>query len=234
MLAGLGYGSRRQVAIEIRKGAFRIGGKTVTDPDAKLYPSQIKAETATFLDEPLDPLPPLTIMLNKPAGYVCSHEDAGPIVYDLLPSRYLSRKPQISVAGRLDKDTTGLVILTDDGTLAHRLISPKVDTPKIYEVELELPLQGSEPEIFASGELMLKGETRPLRPAEMEILGPHTARLTLHEGRYHQVRRMFASQNNTVIKLHRSRIGALDLGGLAEGNRAILSENEISLLFSQV
>ena len=118
-----------------------------------------------------------------------------------------------------------------DGQLLHRIISPKSKLPKVYRAELAQDLRGDEGAAFASGTLMLESETTPLLPAELEVLGPRHVRLTLHEGRYHQVRRMFAAAGNHVEALHRERVGGLELDGLAEGEWRLLDEEDRALLF---
>ena len=161
--------------------------------------------------EALDPLPGLTLLLHKPVGVTCSHKEAGKLVYDLLPPRWRRREPALSTIGRLDKDTSGLLLVTDDGTLLHKVISPKHHVAKRYRVTLARPLHGDEPELFAAGMLMLEGEDKPLLPAQLEVNSPMQATLTITEGRYHQVRRMFAAVGNHVTALHRDRVGALEL-----------------------
>jgi 16S rRNA pseudouridine516 synthase len=150
-------------------------------------------------------------MLHKPLGVTCSHKETGPLVYDLLPERWRRRDPAISTIGRLDKDTSGLLLLTDDGALLHRIISPRNHVSKRYQVVFDRPLRGDEAEILAAGTLMLDGEDKPLLPITMETLSEKSVSVTLMEGRYHQVRRMFAAMGNHVTRLHRDRIGALDL-----------------------
>lgn len=208
LLANLGYGSRREVERMIRTSAVTDAEGNVLNDKARLSPDVVRVH-----GEPLDPLAPLVILMHKPVGVTCSHDDPGNIVYGLLPERFTRRNPPISCVGRLDKDTSGLLLFTDDGQLLHRLISPKSQCPKTYLVTLDRRLRGDEPVIFASGELMLHGETKPLLPAEMTAIDAHTARLVIHEGRYHQVRRMFAACGNHVTVLHRSAIGALELPG---------------------
>ncbi len=161
--------------------------------------------------QPLDPPAPLTLVMNKPLGLVCSHREPGRSIYELLPPRWQTRDPALSSIGRLDADTTGLLLITDDGPLLHRIISPKSAIAKRYVFTLVAPMTGSEGELFASGALMLDGETAPLLPARLDVSGPNTGALTIHEGRYHQVRRMFAAAGNRVTALHRDRIGAFDL-----------------------
>jgi 16S rRNA pseudouridine516 synthase len=150
-------------------------------------------------------------MLHKPVGFTCSTADPGAIVFDLLPARFARRNPPLSPVGRLDKDTSGLLLLTDDGTWLHRVSHPRSGPGKTYQVVLDRPLTGTEAELFASGRLLLRGESKPLLPAELVVSGSHEARLTLHEGRYHQVRRMFAATGNHVTDLSRIAIGALEL-----------------------
>ena len=182
--------------------------------------------------EPLDPPQGLVLVLNKPAGCTCSSKDRGRIVYDLLPPRFRLRDPALSTVGRLDRDTTGLLLLTDDGQLLHRIISPKANLPKVYVATLAEDLRGDEAALFASGTLLLEGEQTPLLPAELEVLGARSARLTLHEGRYHQVRRMFAAAGNHVVALHRERIGGLALDGLPGGEWRMLGEDDRARLFA--
>ena len=141
--------------------------------------------------------------MNKPNGVICSHDDAGKLIYSLLSERWQRRNPKLSTVGRLDIDTTGAILLTDDGALNHKLTSPKNKVAKIYEATLAEALKGDEVALFASGELILKGEEKPLMSATLEILSEHKARLEIHEGKYHQVKRMFAATGNKVIALHR-------------------------------
>lgn len=232
ILAGLGYGSRRDVAGRIYAGDLCVDGRIIDDPATKLSPAQMRV--ATLAGEALDPLSPLTILLHKPAGYVCSREDSGQIVYDLLPERFSRRVPGLSCAGRLDRDSTGMVLMTDDGQLLHRLIAPKSHPPKYYRASLEDPLRADAAEIFASGTLMLDGEKKPLKPVALRALDSHTAELILHEGRYHQIRRMFAAIGNCVCALHRFRIGRLELGDLSPGTYRRLDDRDVAALFADV
>ena len=188
LIANLGYGSRKDVSQMFRAGR-------ITDLDGEvLYADDVVAhENIRIDDEPLDPPAGLILMLNKPLAVTCSRKDPGRVVYDLLPPRYNVRTPVLSSVGRLDRDTTGLLLFTDDGALLHRIISPKAQVSKVYEATLAQDLRGDEGELFASGTLMLESEKEPLAPATLEVLGPRHARLTVTEGRYHQVRRMFAA-----------------------------------------
>jgi len=221
LIANLGYGSRKEIQTAIRNGwvTDREGTKLKAD-------SQTAHEDILFDDEPLDPAPGMALLMNKPLGYTCSTKDHGRLVYDLLPDRFRIRKPPLSTIGRLDKETSGALLFTDDGTFLHQVISPKSDVPKVYEVTLDRPLRGDEGARFASGEMMLESETKPLKPAALDVLSDTHVRLTLHEGRYHQVRRMFAATGNHVLTLSRIRIGGLELDGLEEGAWRLLGETD--------
>lgn len=228
LVANLGYGSRREV-----QRMFREGRITDAEGDV-LYADDVRDASVVRIDgEPLDPPQGLILMLHKPVGATCSTKDAGRLVYDLLPPRFRLRDPTLSTVGRLDRDTSGLLLMTDDGALLHRIISPKAVVPKVYEATLASDLRGDEAAIFASGTLMLESETTPLAPAMLEVVDARHARLTLTEGRYHQVRRMFAAVGNHVEALHRSRVGALDLGGLPAGQWRILDERDIAAIFAR-
>lgn len=226
LLANLGYGSRREIEGHLRKGR-------VTDASGRVlglkdFPPHHEIR---FQGEALDPPAPLTLLFHKPAGYTCSTDDPGDTIYDLLPARFALRNPVLSPVGRLDKDTTGLLLMTDDGQLLHRLISPKHHVPKTYQVTLDRPLEGHEGELFGGGELVLRGEEKPLMPAKLVVLGEKEARLTIEEGRYHQVRRMFAAAGNHVVALKRVAIGALALPeDLQEGEWRVLAAAELALV----
>ena len=226
LIANLGYGSRKQVALMFREGRITDAAGEVLYADDRVDHAAIRID-----DEPLDPSAGLALMLHKPVGYTCSTRDTGRIIYDLLPPRYRLRSPLLSTVGRLDRDTSGLLLLTDDGQLLHRIVSPKSRLSKVYEATLAQDLRGDEAGLFASGTLLLESETTPLAPAALEVLGPRHARLTLTEGRYHQVRRMFAAVGNHVEALHRPRIGGLSLGDLPAGEWRVLGEDDLSTLF---
>jgi 16S rRNA pseudouridine516 synthase len=226
LIANLGYGSRKDVTWMFREGRITDANGEVVYADDQVAHADIRID-----GEPLDPPPGLLLMLHKPVGYTCSTKDAGRIVYDLLPPRFRARSPLLSTVGRLDRATSGLLLLTDDGALLHRIVSPKTHLPKAYEVVLAGDLRGDEAAIFASGNLMLESETTPLAPARLQVHDPRHATLVLTEGRYHQVRRMFAAVGNHVEALHRSRIGGLALDGLAPGAWRILDDAERAQLF---
>ena len=142
------------------------------------------------------------------------------------------RSPLLSTVGRLDRDTSGLLLLTDDGTLLHRIVSPKSNLAKTYEAMLAHDLRGDETTLFASGTLLLESEQTPLAPATLEVIAPRQVRLVLTEGRYHQVRRMFAAVGNHVDALHRSRVGGLELGALASAAWRVLQDDDLKRLFA--
>ena len=231
LLANMGYGSRREVQQLARAGLVTLDGAAIEDADQRIAVSRDLPYRMRIQGKPLDPPPGLALMLHKPFGVTCSHKEAGPLVYGLLPERWRRRDPALSTIGRLDKETSGLLLMTDDGNLLHRIISPRAHIPKRYRVTLDRPLKGDEAEIFAAGTLLLEGEDKPLLPAQMEALSSTSAYLTLTEGRYHQVRRMFAAIGNHVTALHRDRIGALTLpDDLEPGQYRVLTEADIDLL----
>lgn len=235
LLANLGYGSRKQVTQMLKNGWVTddegqpLGVDTTIDLTDAAACAAIRVD-----DEALDPLPGVTLMLNKPLGYTCSTKDPLQLVYDLLPPRFRLRKPILSTVGRLDRETSGLLLLTDDGQLLHRIISPRSHVLKVYEAELSEDLRGDEAALFASGSLILDGEDSPLAPAGLHVLGPRRARVTLSEGRYHQVRRMFAATGNHVHALHRVAVGGLtlDANTLPAGQWRILDASDITRIFA--
>lgn len=233
LLANLGYGSRREVTDLVARRQVTLDGVVVKDSGAKVPISADLPGRLSVSGQPLDPPAPLTLLMHKPLDVVCSHREPGRSVYELLPHRWRARIPALSSIGRLDKDTSGLLLITDDGPFLHRVISPKSHVAKRYVATLARPLKGDEAELFAAGTLMLEGETDPLAPAQLEPLSPTEARLTITEGRYHQVRRMFAAVGNHVEALRRDRIGGLALpADLAPGAWRILSQDEQAAIFA--
>ena len=226
LIANLGYGSRKEVTWMFREGRITDDAGEVLYVDDQIEPTRIRID-----GEPLDPPVGLLLMLHKPVGYTCSTKDKGRLIYDLLPPRYRLRSPLLSSVGRLDRDTSGLLLMTDDGVLLHRIVSPKTHLPKLYEVTLAEDLRGDEAAVFGSGTLLLESETTPLAPAGFEVLGPRQARITLTEGRYHQVRRMFAAIGNHVLALHRPQIGGLALHDLPSGEWRMLEAADRERLF---
>jgi len=231
LLSNLGYGSRREVQQVIWAGLVTLDGETIDDSDARIAVTPDLSARMIVDGEPLDPPPGFALMLNKPLGVTCSHKELGPLVYALLPERWRRREPAISTVGRLDKDTSGLLLMTDDGALLHKIISPRSNVSKRYDVTLDRPLRGDEVKLFASGTMMLEGEEKPLLPAQMELVSDKRALVTISEGRYHQVRRMFAAVGNHVTALHRDRVGGLQLpDDLAPGQFRLLTNADLSLV----
>ena len=173
-ISNLGYGSRKEVTAMFREGRITDAAGEVLYADDLTTHNNVRVD-----DELLDPPSGMLLMLHKPAGYTCSTKDKGRLVYDLLPDRYRIRKPVLAPIGRLDKETTGLLLMTDDGDLLHRIISPKNKLPKVYEADLANPLRGDEVELFASGEMMLEAENNPLAPAVLQPVSELKVRLTI-------------------------------------------------------
>ncbi len=233
LLSSMGYGSRSEIARLGKVGGIVLDGADVTDVSKRIAVTPDLPERMTVDGRPVDPPPGLALILNKPLGMTCSHKEDGALVYDVLPDRWRRRDPAISTIGRLDKQTSGLLLLTDDGDLLHRVISPKRHVAKVYRASLARPLAGTEGALFEAGGLVLEGEDKPLAPASLEVLSPTEARLTVTEGRYHMVRRMFAAVGNHVEALHRERVGGLALpDDLAPGAWRAATQAEIDLIFT--
>jgi 16S rRNA pseudouridine516 synthase len=224
-LSNLGYGSRREVT------ALVAAGRVSADGGRRLSADDTWAHASLQVDgQPLDPAPGALLMLHKPVGYVCSTRDVPPLIYEMMPARFLRRTPIMAPVGRLDRDTSGLLLLTDDGTLNHRLTSPRVHVPKTYRVTVAHDFRGDEREICAAGTLLLAGEQAPLLPATLVVLDRRTAELTITEGRYHQVRRMCAALGNHAVALHRTAIGGLTLAALPTASWRVVEPAERLLL----
>jgi 16S rRNA pseudouridine516 synthase len=226
LLSNLGYCSRREVRDWLKAGRIAVAGKTAADPGVKPSPAAVRVD-----GEPLDHPDGLLLLLHKPLGLTCSHDPReAPLVYDLLPPRWRERNPVVTSVGRLDKETSGLLLLTDQTDLVHRLTSPKHKVPKVYHATLDRDLPPGLAEVFAAGTLRLDGEDAPCAPATLRPLGSRTAEVTLIEGKYHQVRRMFAAAGaGTVLTLHRVSFGPLTLGDLAPGRYRELDVAELGL-----
>lgn len=209
LLARYGYCSRREAASWIRAGRCSADGETAVSPAAKADPREVLVD-----GQPVEFPDGLYVALNKPTGYICSHAEPGRLVFELLPARWSRRKPAVAMVGRLDKETSGLLLLSDDGNFIHRMTSPKRHVSKTYAFTTTAPVPAEATAIFASGELMLEGESKPCLPARLTLDGPCSGTLVLHEGRYHQVRRMLAAVGSPVSTLRRTHIGALALADL--------------------
>ncbi|MGL9723370.1 16S rRNA pseudouridine(516) synthase RsuA [Sodalis sp. (in: enterobacteria)] len=215
--------SRALVARELRAKRVTVDDEVIRQGAFQLLPEHQVRFDGNVLQQILTAR---YFMLHKPQGYVCSTDDP-----DHPTLLYFIDEPvpdKLHAAGRLDIDTTGLVLLTDDGQWSHRLTSPRHHCEKDYLVTLEQPLAAETAEHFAAG-IMLRGEKLPTRPARLEALSPQRVRLTLSEGRYHQVKRMFAALGNRVIALHRERIGAIVLDAhLQSGEYRALTTDEVA------
>ena len=230
LISTLAYGSRREASNFVRDGRIALDGVVIAKPDQAIDLEAVRQGRLTFDGVAFDPPPPLTLMLHKPAGYSCSHDDRGELIYQLLPARWQRRSPALAAAGRLDKDSTGQVILTDDGAFLHRITHPRMHAPKYYEVTLAQPLRGDEAALFATGSFLMQSDPKPLKPASWTPLTPTSGQMVLEEGRYHQIKLMFATLNNAVVGLHRTRTGELELGELAVGHYRILSVADCRLI----
>lgn len=224
LLANLGYCSRRDARAWLKAGRVTVEGEIAQNAAAKVDPTVVLVD-----GEPLDRPEGLLLLLHKPVGLVCSHDEReGPSIYDLFPARWRSRNPVVTSIGRLDKDTSGLLLVTDQSALVHKLTSPKHKVPKVYRATVDRDLSPALVDLFATGTLQLEGEKAPCASADLEIVDARTARLTMTEGKYHQVRRMFGSQGWHVETLHRERFGDLDLGGLPAGEWRELPVNSLA------
>ena len=223
-LCGSGAGTRSQVKDILRAGRVSVDGKPEKDGARKIDPA---VQTVALDGETLGGKRRMVVMLNKPAGFVTATEDASEkTVMELLPQQW--RHMELKPVGRLDKATEGLLLFTNDGELLHRLISPKKEVPKVYYARHEGQAEDGDAAAFAAG-LTLRDGTACL-PALLEPLGPGESRITVREGKYHQVRRMMASRGMTVTYLERQQEGPLSLGSLKRGESRELTPEEIALL----
>jgi len=214
--------SHQRSRLLIAAGRVRVADRVVTDPrvwvdrfvDVCLDDQQLQGRTAHYL------------MLHKPPGYLSATEDPQhPTVLELLPQ---ALHPQLHIGGRLDRSTSGLLILTNDGLWSRRLTEPGKKVPKVYRVRTSEPIAGHAEALFAQG-IYFAYEDLTTSPAALERLGECEARLTIYEGRYHQVKRMFARVGNRVVALHRERMGKIELdAALAPGEYRALTEAEIA------
>lgn len=193
----------------LKRGRVTRNGVPVKSPNEKVEPEEVLVDGA-----PVEFPHGLYVALNKPLGCTCSHKEDGGLVYDLLPPQWLRRNPVVNTVGRLDKETSGLLLLTDDGAFEHAQTSPKRHVPKVYAFTTSAPVPQEAVSLFAGGELLLQGERTPCLPAELVLTGECSGYLTLHEGRYHQVRRMLAAVGAPVVTLERIEIGPLKLAEL--------------------
>ncbi|MDR1888991.1 MAG: pseudouridine synthase [Zoogloeaceae bacterium] len=227
LLQQQGFGTRKYCRSLVRNERFSIGGKVIDDPFQEVEPEGLRfnvdgREWPCFTKA--------VILFNKPAGYECSRKPRHhPGIYTLLPVQFVARDMQS--VGRLDEDTTGLLIITDDGQLIHALSSPKRKVEKRYRVGVRHPLDQSQVAALCSG-VLLNDDPEPVAALATEIVDPHTLMLTIAEGRYHQVKRMLAAVGNRVETLCRVAVGGLDLpADLPEGGWRWLTAADLEQLW---
>lgn len=206
----------------MKQGEVTCNGEIVKDASYKV----IEGIEVTLYGNPISVIGERYIMVHKPQDMICSTVDeVYPSVLNLL---FVDKLDSLHIAGRLDADTTGLVLITSDGQWSHKVTSPKKECPKTYFAELADAVDDSLVEQFVQG-VELRGDDGGLtKPAQLEIIDSHNVRLTITEGKYHQVKRMFAAVGNKVVQLHRERVGALELGDLEEGEWRYLTDEEVA------
>ena len=208
-----GFGHRRVCLGLVQQGLVTVEGAPCDDPYAEFEPEGLHF---TVEGKPWTYHAKAYLMLHKPAGYECSQRPgAWPSIYTLLPAPLRQRPnkgstPGVQAIGRLDQDTTGLLLLSDDGAFIHKMSSPKKHVPKVYEVGTADPVNAAQVQKLLAG-VVLDDDPKPVRAAACEATGERSLQLTLTEGKYHQVKRMLAAVGNRVVTLHRSRIGGLAL-----------------------
>jgi 16S rRNA pseudouridine516 synthase len=227
LLFSQGFGSRRQCRGMVAEGRLSIGGDVLTDPraDIDITPSlefMVDGQPWTYHDKAY-------VVLNKPAGYECSRDPQHHLsIFHLLPPQFAERGVQS--VGRLDQDTTGLLLLSDDGAFVHAFTSPKRKVPKLYLATVRHPLDDTQLAKLRDG-VLLHGESKPSAALAAERRDDHLLELTVLEGKYHQVKRMVAAAGNRVEKLHRERVGGYALPDtLAEGTWRWLDETDLAAL----
>lgn len=217
--------SRKEATLLLRRGEILVDGSINKKGATQLQEDSL----VEWQGQPLKLHGPLYFMMYKPVGYVCANSDGlHPTVFDLLRRHFPDlATDSCHTVGRLDKDTTGLLLVTNDGQWSHRISTPKNEWKKIYRAQLAEPLTEEAERAFAQG-ILLRQETELTAPAQLKALGPTEALVTLHEGRYHQVKRMFAAIGNKVLRLHREQIGSLTLDPtLKVGESRLLSAQEV-------
>jgi 23S rRNA pseudouridine2605 synthase len=228
-LMAAGLGSRRQLAYAIRQGKIRVNGAIIEDFS---YPINLRSDIILIDDKPVKPKlkPPIVLLLNKPAGVLSTTKDdrGRKTVMDILPRKY--RNIMLYPVGRLDKDTTGLLLLTNDGKLTYQLTHPKFEHEKEYLIRIKSKLSPDEELNIERGIQLDDGITYPAVLKETEAYPPFKYILTIHEGRKRQIHRMLAKLGHKVLALRRTRIGGLRLGKLKEGEVRELSTQEIERL----
>ncbi len=226
LLSGSGTVSRSEAKALIRAGRVTVNGAAAVRGEDKYDPD---SDVVCIDGAPISCAAKRYLMLYKPGGVLSATEDSRQkTVLDLLPESL--RRQGLFPVGRLDKDTTGLLLLTNDGDFAHRVISPKKHVPKLYRASTDLPLDESDVTAFADGITLSDG--KKCLSARLELLGPCLAQVSIYEGKYHQVKRMFAARGKHVTSLHRAQIGALRLDErLRPGEFRELTATELAAVF---
>lgn len=226
LLAHMGFGSRKEIRALLKAGRVTVDGAVVTDPGAQVDP---RAQAVAVDGGPVRFQQHFHVLLHKPSGVITATADSRQAtVMDVLPEEL--RRGDLVPVGRLDKDTEGLLLLTTDGALAHRLLAPRWHQPKQYLARVDLPLEPADQEAFARGIALQDGYVT--LPARLEITGLQEGLVTIHEGKYHQVRRMFAARGKRVVYLKRIAMGPLRLGDLPRGAARPLTAEEVAALYA--
>lgn len=222
MLQSQGFGSRKYCQQLIKNGAVQIQQETITDAKFKL---DLNALEYSVYGKSYQYREKVYIALNKPAGYECSHQTTHHFsVFDLFDEVLMNRG--IQCVGRLDQDTTGLLLLTDDGQFLQALTHPKKHVPKVYRMQTADPVTSTQVEQLTQG-VELRNEKGLFAATDVKIISEYELSMAIHQGVYHQVKRMLATVGNKVEKLHRQQIGQLNLNDLAEGQWIYLDETQI-------
>lgn len=228
ILQSQGFGSRKHCQQLIKNGAVSIDGQVISDVKFKIAEQQLKFQVYSKEYQYREHV---YLALNKPQNYECSHQATHHFsVFDLIDELLLNRGVQC--IGRLDQDTTGMLLLTDDGQFLQALTHPKKHVPKVYQVETTDPISQAQIEQLLKG-VELRNEKGIYTASQVKKLAENKLSLTIHQGVYHQVKRMLAAVGNKVIKLHRQQVGLLDLGQLEEGQYLYLNEQQIQAAKNQ-
>ena len=224
-LCSKGYGSRKEIKQMIVNQVILENDLIINDFSCLVDPMNVtvKGKKVLFCNK-------VNIMLNKPKGYVCSRvgDDS---IFKLLPNIWLNRKPKVNTIGRLDKDTTGLILITDDGQFLHKIISPRNKVSKIYNVKVENEIGSNEKQIFESGKLIIENEIKPCKPVLFNQIDSFNVILTMYEGKYHQIKKMFSACGNKVVALSRTQLGLLKIGTLKVGEWRELDDKDMKQIF---
>jgi 16S rRNA pseudouridine516 synthase len=227
VLSNLGYGSRKDVKAFIKKGLVAVNGEIVYEPELHIDPNK---DQCTINGEVIDYREFIYLLMNKPAGYLSATEDNHqPTVLDLIEPKFRAFEPY--PVGRLDKDTTGLLLITNDGELTHQLLSPKYHVEKVYRAILQNPISAEDILRFETGIDLKEGTTLPAKLKAINNDHPVEAEIEIVEGKFHQIKRMFHAIGNEVVQLQRIQMGNLYLNtDIPQGSYRELTEDELSAL----